>query len=292
MSIKTSPKDQIIKGAIYACIAFFSFTIMQALNKLMSGHHHVVEIAFWRNLLALIPCAIYALVSGQTRLFKTTMPGTLAVRVVVGTVGLMLTFAATQALPIANATVIFFTSTLLIPVLAHFFLKEHIGWHRWVAIFIGLSGVIIVAKPSAAFTVIGVALALAAASSHAIIQVAIRAMRTENPFTITLYFFIGGVIIPGLVLPFFWNTPTWQTIPYLVGVAVSGGLGQYFLTRGFQMAPASMLGPLNYTGLIWATILDILIWKTIPTWPVFAGGAIIISSNFYIIYREQKSQAQ
>jgi len=49
-----------------------------------------------------------------------------------------------------------------------------------------------------------------------------------------------------------------------------------------------LVGALNYTGLIWATGFDILIWNTIPGWPVFIGGGIIITSSLFIIYRENK----
>jgi drug/metabolite transporter (DMT)-like permease len=292
--IKAEPEkaDYIFKGIAYACIAFFCFTIMQAFNKLLVEQHNAVEIGFYRNLLAVIPCTIYVLATKQYGLLKTKMPGTLAMRVGIGTIGLILTLAATQALPLADATVIFFTSALLIPVLAHFFLKEHIGPHRWAAVFIGMSGVLLVAQPSGQVTLYGVILALSAATVHAIIQILIRAMRSENPFTITYYFFLIGTIFPALFLPWVGHMPSAETLPFLIGVGITGGMGQYFLTRGFQMAPASLLGPFNYTGLIWATGLDIVLWHYIPGWPVFVGGAIIIASNFYIIYRERKKKAQ
>ncbi len=288
--LETKP-DHILKGIAYACTAFFMFTVMQAFNKLLVGQHNVIEIAFWRNLLALLPCLVYIAWTRKPELLKTKMPKTMALRVIVGTFGLMMTFEATQRLPIANATVIFFTSTIMIPVMAHFFLREHIGLQRWIAVAIGMSGVLLVAQPSAEYTMMGVLIALGAATVHATIQVAIRAMKSESPFTITLYFFAGGVVIPALALPWAFHMPTMETIPYLLAIGVTGGLGQYFLTRGFQLAPASLLSPFNYTGLIWATGLDILIWNYVPGWPVFAGGAIIMSSYLFILYRERKTSA-
>ncbi|MCB1532898.1 MAG: DMT family transporter [Alphaproteobacteria bacterium] len=285
--MNTPKKDQIYKGIIYACISFFMFTVQNAMAKLLLPFHDAIEVVFYRNLICFVPCLIYVLVLRKYYLFKTSMPGTLFVRVFIGMIGTVLTIAASQYLPLSDATVIFFMSTLLIPVLAHFYLKERIGLHRWLAVGIGMSGVILVAQPSGDVTLFGISLALGAACVHASIQVLIRAMKSENPFTITFYFFLMGLLGPALAMPWVANTLLIENIPILLGVGLSGGLGQYFLTRGFQMAPASLLGPFNYTGLIWATGLDILIWHYVPGWPVFVGGAVIILSKFYILYRER-----
>ncbi len=262
---------------------------MQAFNKLLTGTHHVIEIAFYRNLISLIPCLIFIVTTKKTYLFRTNMPFTLGFRVFIGTVGLVLTFAAAQYLPLSNATVLFFASTLILPVLAHFWLKEHIGLHRWAAVGIGMIGVFLVAQPTMEMTMVGVFIALCAASVHATIQVLIRAMKSENPFTITLYFFLGGLVMTGIFMPWLASTPDLKGWMILFGIGVTGGLGQYFLTRGFQLAPASLLSPFSYTGLIWATGLDIIIWNYQPVGMVYIGGAIIIFSSLYILYRAKIS---
>lgn len=87
-------------------------------------------------------------------------------------------------------------------------------------------------------------------------------------------------------MPWFAHMPTLENALIMIAIGITGGFGQYFLTKGFQIAPASLLAPFAYTGLIWATGLDILIWNYIPGWPVFLGGAIIIASKLYIIHRE------
>lgn len=291
MQIEQQP-DRILKGVIHVSLAFFLFTMMQALNKLLVGQHHVAEIAFYRNLMALIPCLIYVIWTGRYMLLKTQRPGALAFRAAVGGIGLILTFGATQALPIANATVLFFAATLLSPAMAIIFLKEHVGIYRWSAVVVGLIGVFLVAQPSAVMNTIGIALALGAAVTHALAQVLIRSLKTESAFTITFYFFLGGAIIPGLFMPWVAHPISASSALLLLGVGITGGVGQYFLTTGFQSAPASLLAPLSYVGLLWATLLDVLIWSYVPGWPVFAGGAIIISANLFILYREQVNKGR
>ncbi|MCK5375150.1 MAG: DMT family transporter [Alphaproteobacteria bacterium] len=286
---KSQHKDQIMRGIIYVCIAFFSFSVMQAFNKMLTGQHHAVEIVFYRNIIATLPCIIYIIATKKYALLKTNMPVALTFRVLIGVLGLILTFLAVQRLPLSDATVLFFFSTLLIPVLSVFILKESIGMHRWIAVSIGMIGVILVAQPRGDIALIGIIFALGAAIVHAFTHVLIRSMKEENPFTITFYFFFGGMILTGIFMPFVATMPTAHSMPLLLCIGISGGIGQYFITRGIQLAPASLLGPFNYTGLIWMIGLDILIWDYIPDWPVFLGGAIIVSSKFYIIYREKLS---
>ena len=280
-----------LRGILYACASFALVTGMQALGKLLTGQHNVIEIAFYRNLFSLVPCVIYIAASRRYDLIATQMPGTLLLRVIAGTIGLVLIFAAAQALPLSNATVIFFTTTLLIPVLAHFFLKERIGPHRWAAILFGFCGVLLVTQPTAQVTMVGIALAFTGAVMHAIVQILLRAMRTEPAFTVTFYFFLGGTILPGVFMPFFAHMPTLHNLLILLGIGVMGGLAQYFITSAYQYAQASLIAPFNYTGLIWASLFDILLWGHFPAGNVYAGAAIIIAAQAYILHRERlKSQ--
>ena len=89
-------------------------------------------------------------------------------------------------------------------------------------------------------------------------------------------------------MPFFASVPTSAALGFLVLTGIAGGLAQLCLSLAFKNAPAAVVSPLNYTGLIWATGFDILIWNIIPDWPVFLGAFIIISANCYIIYREHR----
>lgn len=286
MRIDQKP-DNPRKAAVHVCLAFGLFTLMQALNKLLTGQHNVVEIAFYRNALALVAFFVFVAFARKWDAVKTSRPYMLFTRSLMGATGLLLTFEATQRLPISNATVLFFTATLMAPALAAIFLKEKVGIYRWGAVVVGMSGVLLVAQPSAHMPMIGVAIALGAAVTHALAQILIRSLKTESPLTVTFYFFLGGALIPGLFMPWAAQPVTLYSASILLGIGITGSLGQYFLTTGFQAAQASLLSPLAYTGLLWATLLDVLIWHFVPGWHVYAGGAVIIAANIFILYRER-----
>lgn len=280
-------EDKILKGIASACLAFFLLTLMNVFVKLLAETHHVIEIAFYRNLIPLLLLSAYLAVTRRAEILKTGKPKAMVFRVLIGTIGLYLTFTAVELLPLADATVLFFASTLMLPVIAFFVLKEHMGWRRWMAVIIGFSGVILIAQPTLEVQMLGVIVALAASLFHAIVQVSLRYLKTEASLTVLFYFLLGGTLMSAIFLPWVANVPEPKEFLYFLALGLSGGAAQYFLTSAFRMAPATVISPFNYTGLIWATGFDILIWHYVPGWPVFIGAAIIILSKLYIIHRER-----
>ena len=55
---------------------------------------------------------------------------------------------------------------------------------------------------------------------------------------------------------------------------------------GYRRAPPVVLAPFEYTALIGAAIAGYLIWDEVPDRWVVTGGAIIIASGIYIVFRE------
>lgn len=283
-------EDRIMRGIIFALGAYFMFGIMQAGAKLLTENHSVVEVAFYRNLVAFVPLALYFTVAKQWHVLKTRKPKMVIFRGIFGTLSLMITFLTFHYLPLATATVLLFTATIITPGLAFFILKEHIGWRRWSAIIIGLAGVVLMVGPSGEAPLFGVALAMVTAFSWATVNITLRYLKTEKPLAVTFSFIVCGILIPGVAMPFVATTPAPDEWLLFLAVGLSGGLGQFLLTSAFSNAPASLVAMFNYTGLLWATMFDVLIWHFIPGMPVFVGGAIILAANLYIIHRERVAE--
>lgn len=280
-------EDHIARGIMFGCTAMFMLALMNVFAKFVSENHNVIEIAFYRSLVAAVPLLIYVLATRRFEILKTKKPGLLVWRVLIGTAGLVVTFKAFALLPLADATVILMTSVLIVPALAFFFLGEKMGIHRWSAIVIGLVGVIVMMRPTGEVATIGILVAFTAAFMHSIIHIFLRSLKTESSFTVTFYFISGGAVLCGLFMPFVAKTPTPHEFLLLVGVGITGGLAQFCLTSAFRLAPASVISPLNYTGLIWATMFDIMVWHHMPMWTVFAGAGVILASQAYILHRER-----
>lgn len=270
--------------------AFLMFTIMNVFAKLLSEQHSVVEIAFYRNVIATLPFLFLIFGLGRREILVIReKTGLIMARAVLGTVSLVGTFAAFSLLPMADATVLLFASSLFIPILGVLVLRESVGPYRWAAVVTGFIGVLIMARPTGEVYALGVAIALGAAFLQAILQIILRFLgRHERPETITFYFFLIGALVTAIPLPFIAVRPTLAEVPMLLGVGLSGAAAQWLFSTAFKHAPATIVTIFNYSGIIWATLFGWLIWNDWPLPVVFAGAAIVIASSVLIIWRESR----
>jgi drug/metabolite transporter (DMT)-like permease len=273
--------------------AFLMFTIMNVFAKLLSEQHSVIEIAFYRNVIATLPFLFVIFGIGRREILVIReKPGLIMTRAVLGTVSLVGTFTAFSLLPMADATVLLFASSLFIPILGVLVLRESVGPWRWVAVLTGFAGVLIMARPSGQLYAIGITIALGTAFLQAILQIILRYLgHHERPETVTFYFFLIGVIVTAIPLPFIAVRPTLAEIPMLLGVGLSGAAAQWFFSTAFRYAPATIVSIFNYSGIVWATLFGWLIWNDWPLPVVFAGATVVIASNVLIIWRESRKRS-
>ena len=270
--------------------AFFMFTVMNVFAKLLSDNHSIIEIAFYRNLIACMPFLFLVFVLGKRDILVIrSKPSLVGLRALLGSISLMTTFWAFSLMPMAETTVLLFTSSLFIPMLGVFFLGEKVGRYRWSAVVVGFMGVVVMAGPTGQLSSLGVTVAIAAALMHATLQIVLRYLgRFERPETITFYFVVIGTVITALPLPFVAVTPTLAEVPLLFGVGLSGALAQLLLSTAFRHAPAAIVTVFNYSGIVWATLFGWLIWNDWPLPEVLIGAGIVIASNALIIWRESR----
>lgn len=285
-----SHKDQPLLGMTCAIAAFFMFAVMNVFAKKLSEHHHVIEIGFYRNFIAMLPLLfiIYGLGKKEILTIRSN-PGGIVVRSVIGTISLVATFGAYSFMPLADATAFLFTASLLVPALGFFFLGERVGPYRWGAILVGFLGVCVMLQPNGNVNLLGVAVALSAATMHATLQTILRYLgKTEKPETITFYFVFIGSFVSLIPMPLVFTMPTWGEVPLIIGLGVTGVAAQFLLSTAYKNAQASIVTVFNYSGIIWATAFGWMFWNEWPDHAILAGGAIVIASNVFIVYREQR----
>jgi drug/metabolite transporter (DMT)-like permease len=283
-------EEHIALGMAAAIGAFLMFTIMNVFAKLLSVNHSVVEIAFYRNLIASLPFLVLVFGLGRRDIIVIrSKPAFIAFRAVLGSVTLTMTFAAYSLMPMADTTVLLFTSSLFIPVLGVIFLSEKVGPYRWTAVIVGFIGVVVMMRPSGDTYLLGAAVALAAAFLQATMSVVLRYLGGhESVETISFYFFLIGTFVTALALPFVAVRPTLDEVPLLFGAGFSGAAAQWLYSTAFRNAPAAIISVFNYSSIVWATLFGWLIWNDVPLPTVFAGAAIVIGSNVLVIWREHR----
>lgn len=283
--------DRLFTGIGLRLFAIFCLASMAALIKLAEeGGATLSEIMFFRQLAAVpVVLAFVALGDGLATL-ATTRFKSHAIRTGVGLIGMVANFGAVLLLPLAEAQTLAFTAPIFATILGALWLKEATGRQRWRAVMAGFVGVIIVAQPgNGQFPLVGALVGLFAAFMVASVSILLRQLtRSESAGTTVFYFSLLSV---PLIAPFYaldaqaHDLRVWAL---LIGIGVIGGMGQIALTAALRFAPVSTVVPMDYSGLVWATLYGWLLFGVLPGEWTWIGAPIIISSGLYIVWREHR----
>ncbi len=280
--------------SIYAMlIAVFMFSLMDTAMKLLAAHYPAMQVAALRSLSSLPLVVLYVAWRGG---FKSMMQARFSLHVLRGVlgIGMLALFAyGLKRLSLAEAYSIFFIAPALITAMAVFFLKERVNLARWIAIFVGLAGVLVVLRPEGGgFLTLGGLAILGSAVCYAISAVAARILaRTDSTrqmmFWLMLLMSVGATALAA---------PEWVSIDpehilLLCGLAVSGFFGQLAITEAFSHGEGSVVAPFEYSALAWGVAIDWMLWQTLPDEYTLIGAAIIIGSGLYLI-RHEKSHSE
>lgn len=284
-----TPQSKENLQAIYAMLAAVAmFAFMDTTMKLLAAHYPAMQVTALRCLCSLpLVCAYMAWRGKFGNVFKIRWPLHL-LRGALGIAMLTLFAYALKSLPLAETYSIFFIAPALITALSVFVLKEKVDTAQWLAIAVGLGGVLVVLRPegSSFISVAGLAV-LASAACYAISAVVSRILsRSDAPEHIMFWVL---VLMGAGALPLSyqgWVPLRMEDWPVLLALAVSGFLGQLALTVAFSRGKASIVAPFEYSALAWGVGIDWVLWSTLPDAYTLLGAAIIIGSGLYLVRRE------
>lgn len=270
-------------------VAVAVFALMDAGLKLLSARYPPFQVAALRGASSLPFVLVWvAATSGLGPLLRVRWSLHL-LRGVLG-IAMMAAFVyALRTLPLSTAYSIFFVAPLLITALSVPFLRERVGPRRWIAIAVGLIGVLVLLRPTGDGLLSFAALAvLLAALMYAISAITVRLLaRTDSTPSMMVWLLVMMAVGAGVLA-----IPDWVPIRAsdgwtILGVGVAGALGQYAITEAFRLGEASLIAPLEYTALIWGVLLDATLWGVLPDAVTWLGAAIIVVSGLYLLRRER-----
>ncbi|WP_440110940.1 DMT family transporter [Acidovorax sp. BL-A-41-H1] len=273
--------------AMVAAVGFFS--LMDALLKTLTASYPAMQVAALRGWAALPLVVLYVLWRGEVRgLLKVRWP----LHLLRGglNISMLALFAyALKELGLAEAYTLFFIAPLIITVLSTVVLGERVRASHWVAIVLGMVGVLVALRPSQdAFFSLGALAVLGAATGYAVSAVTGRLL-TRTDSSASLVFWTTALLALGagtLALPG-WVAVHQVHWPLVAGLAVTGFLGQLAITEAFRHGQASVVAPFEYTALAWGMGLDWVLWQAVPGVATLLGGAIIIGSGLYLVRQER-----
>ncbi len=265
------------------------FTAMSAFVKISANAGiPIITIMFFRYLFGLLPVSTL-LLSQKTLKQELFHPEwrSLLIRTIMGMIGMWCVFTSFKMLPLAEATVLHFSSAFFLTVLSIYFLNEHVGKWRWGAIIAGFIGVVIVLNPSFNANIYGQVIAVCAAMIMALNMVMVRSLHGRaSPEAMTIYMHVVGTV---MLLPFAINAgfiPTIEQWPALAITGLCAGVGHMFLNRAYMKAPGALVSSFAYVQIIFVTAVGFFVFGDIPNEHFILGSSIIIGSGIVIGIRE------
>ncbi|WP_314403754.1 DMT family transporter [Stenotrophomonas rhizophila] len=282
------------RAVAWMLMAVACFSLMDAGMKQLASSYPTLQVTFLRGAASLPFVLVWVLATAGPR---SLVPKRWALHLLRGALGMAMIGCfvyALRSLPLSTAYTIYFVAPLLIAALSVPLLGEHVGPRRWIAIGIGLVGVLVVLRPGVGgFISVPGLMVLLAATAYAVAAITVSMLtRTDTPQSMVVWFLVIMAVGAGLLA-----FPDWQPLQLghaalIAGMGLAGAGGQVALTRAFQLGEASLIAPLEYTGLVWVIGWDLLFWGALPDRFTWLGAAIIVASGLYLLHRERVRQVQ
>lgn len=275
--------------ALRAALGIALLTAMDAVIKAQMQQHPFLLALFMRFAAGAICAIIVVAILRPARPTQASLiSNSVRIPLVIVTAGSF--FYSISVLPLAEALTLSFLAPVFVALLGALILKERLDGRILQALGFGLAGMLVMVWPRLQGGVtgaeLGVAAALVSAVSYAFNLILLRTIAMkEHPAIIVLFQNAG----PALCLAWpayyvFQPMSGGDLLTYLAGGAL-GVAGHFSLTSAFARAPASRLAPIEYTALVWASLLGWFVFGEVPLWTTYAGAVLIVAGAFAVSRR-------
>jgi drug/metabolite transporter (DMT)-like permease len=268
------------------------FGIMSAGVKYLGGTVPVGEIIAVRSAIGAVAIMLIAWRAGSLHLLHTGRWQSHALRSSVGMLAMFTWFLALNFAPIAEATAMVYAGPIFATLLAALFLRERMRAHRWLAVALGFGGVLIMTGSRlthADAKTVGIVLALLCALFGALGTIFLRQMsRTEHALTTTFYFSLTSLVGAAVTAFWGWPIPSARDCQLLALIGLFGTSAQFLMTAAYRYAEASIVVPIEYTGIVVATLLGYVLFREVPGVSIWVGVPFVIVAGLLIVWGESR----
>lgn len=281
-----------IRGSFLMVIAMLGFAIEDMLIKQMSGALPVGQILWVLGVGGGVIFGAYGMLRGHAMWSRDLINPAVLARTgseMFGTIGFV---SALSLIPISTASAILQATPLVVTAAAAMFLGETVGWKRWLAILVGLFGVLLVLRPgmdgfdaNTLFAVMGV---IGLGARDVLTRIV---PKTVTSVQISTYAFLA-LIPTGLFL--LWISGDTNVTPdatnrlRLAGAVVIGIAAYYAIVAATRVGDVAVVSPFRYTRLVFAMFVGVFAFQERPDMLTLIGAAIIVGSGLFSLWREAR----
>lgn len=284
-------KKSLRLGVVFMLAGMFIYASLNAMVKDFVFDFNLVQLVFFRCLFASIPIGVILTLRKKWMLPTQKEWKIHLLRAILFAISLSLLFFGIALLPLSDSMALYFSSTLFVVILSYPILREKVTTLQWLAVVIGLVGVMVIANPTGDVFQYAAFIIIAGTFAESVYNLYARFLSTTNN---TLIIAFLGNLLPALLLlfalPFVWEPLDLNHWIFLLVIGVVGGFCQLCIVFAYGHAPAGILAPMIYSSILWTIILDVIFWGQWPSLSLVLGCGIIILAGLLIIYSESKQE--
>ena len=273
-------------GFLYMFMSVCAFSIMDLIVK-WSDNYPLGQVIFFRGFFGLV---LYYFVIPKERLkdfYFTKRPMLHFSRCFFGLMALLSIFTALRNLPLATVVSISFAAPIFTTIFSIFFLSEKVGYFRWLAVFVGFVGIIIISEPGLSSLNVYYIFPVIFVLGMSYVAISIRQLSSTEPVWLISLYFSAAITLAGLfTIPYGWLMPNLTDLILLSLIGIFGGVANLWLSQSYKFSEVSLVTPLKYLALVFAIIFGYFIWDEIPTIKTLVGATLVITSSVIIFRRE------
>ena len=276
-------KSQENIGIIFAIFAYLTFSIVDVFQKYASVSQSIFQLLLFRYFFLLILSIIESKRKKNNFFWKSKNIKTQLLRSILSITESAFFILSFRHLHLADAHSVASLAPVIIVILSVLILKEKVSSKTWIAVFIGLIGVLVILRPGLSVFDPKSLLPLSAAFFLGLYQIVTRDVSRYDSNETSLFFTsIVGLIVTSILLLYFWVSLDLNNLILLIGIAILSSLGMYFHVVALSKARASIIQPFHYTLVFWSIIFGFIFYNHLPDIFTVLGAALIGFAGIYI----------
>lgn len=287
-----------IRAILVCLLAYFCFDLMSVHVRILSASYSPQELSVYRNVLGVLPSILLLMytreLSFDIKDYKIKKWKLAFGRGLLVALAQLLFYTALADLELATVSALGQTNAIFIVLIAVIFYREKVGLWRWSAVIIGFGGAVWIMQPGSNMFTWTAALPIGAAFCYAASMVTLRSFDVSiSSAIIYLYSSIAaalGAILLATGTTDFSPIQSMSDALLILSMSLCGGFGVVFLMYAFRHAPASVLAPFSYFGILTAFGLGWIVFDELPLDKLFPGAILIILSGLTILWREERNK--
>ena len=287
-----------IRAILVCLLAYLCFDLMSVHVRILSASYSPQELSVYRNVLGVLPSILLLMYTREFSFdikdYKIEKWKLAFGRGLLVALAQLLFYTALADLELATVSALGQTNAIFIVLIAVIFYGEKVGAWRWSAVIIGFGGAVWIMQPGSNMFTWTAALPIGAAFCYAASMVTLRSFDVSiSSAIIYLYSSIAaalGAILLATGTTDFSPIQSMSDALLILSMSLCGGFGVVFLMYAFRQAPASVLAPFSYFGILTAFGLGWIVFDELPLDKLFPGVILIILSGLTILWREERNK--